>query len=249
MAKDRRVQLLKRRRRLDAQLLHEHPTGFLVRLERLGLPSAPIQGEHELPAGSLPERIVAHEPFELPDELRSAAKFQLGLDPLLDRGQAELLEAGRFVLGEALVGEVAERCAAPELERFPHRARPGARPPQIAPRSRAARNDAHRLPPPLHRARSQGSGLDDVRPERLSELRHRVLERRRGSRRRALTPEVRDQALTGNNLADVHGEDGEHGALSLSAELESPLAVPNLEWTKDPKLEHALFVTPFCQPY
>ena len=128
------------------------------------------EGEHELPAGSLTKRIVAHEPFELPDELRSAAKFQLGLDPLLDRGQAELLEAGRFVLGEALVGEVAERCAAPELERFPHQRGPAL--------GRRRSRLVHEL---LETTRidclllctervARGSGLDDVRPERLSEL-------------------------------------------------------------------------------
>jgi hypothetical protein len=70
----------------------------------------------------------------------------------------------------------------------------------------------------------------------------------RGGRggRRALTPEVRDQTLAGNDLSDVHGEDRKHRALPLSAQLDRVDPVPDLERTQDPKLEHARFLTPFC---
>jgi hypothetical protein len=42
----------------------------------------------------------------------------------------------------------------------------------------------------------------------------------------------------------VDGEQSKERALPRRAELEGPLAVPHLEGTKDPKLEHVVFVTP-----
>ena len=62
--------------------------------------------------------------LELADELGSATKLELGLDPLLDGGQPQLLEPGGLVLGERLVREVGQRRTAPELERFANEADP-----------------------------------------------------------------------------------------------------------------------------
>ena len=118
LAEDRRVQLLERRRRLDAELLDEHPARLLIGLERLGLPPASIEGEHELAARTLAKGVLAHERFELADELGRPSELELRLDPLLDRGQSQLFETAGLVLRERLVGEVREGRAAPELERF-----------------------------------------------------------------------------------------------------------------------------------
>ncbi len=45
------------------------------------------------------------------------AAGELGFDPLLNRAEAQLLEAGDLALREGVVGEIGERAAAPERER------------------------------------------------------------------------------------------------------------------------------------
>jgi hypothetical protein len=53
--------------------------------------------------------------------IRVVSERELGLEALLERAQAQLLEARDLRLGEVVVGEVGERLPAPELERFPDR--------------------------------------------------------------------------------------------------------------------------------
>ncbi len=48
-------------------------------------------------------------------------KREIGLDPLLDGCEPELLEPGDLALREHVVGEVRERWAAPDLERLAER--------------------------------------------------------------------------------------------------------------------------------
>ena len=62
------------------------------------------------------------ERLELGDELGVAPEREVGLDPLLERDGAELLEPRDLGLGERLVEEVGERRAAPERERLAQRA-------------------------------------------------------------------------------------------------------------------------------
>ena len=114
------MELLEGRRRLDAELVDEHPPSFLVGLERFRLSTGAIEGEHQLTASALPKRVLSHERLELAHEPRGSAELELRLDPLLDRRQAQLLEARGLVLRKGLVREVAERWSAPELERFAH---------------------------------------------------------------------------------------------------------------------------------
>ena len=144
------MQLLQRRRRLYPELVDEHLARVLVRLERLRLPAAAVEREHELAARALAHRVLTHELLEPADELGRATELELRLHPLLDRRQPKLLEPGRLVLGERLIREVAERRTTPHLKRFVHEAGPAARLPPSAPRSRAARSGVRRPRPSLH---------------------------------------------------------------------------------------------------
>ena len=112
------MKLLEGGRRLDPELLDQHPSGLLIHLESFRLAPASIQGEHELAARALAQWALAHDVLQLPDQLRSATKLELGVDPLLDGRQPQLLEPCRLVLGEAFVREVGQRLTAPELERL-----------------------------------------------------------------------------------------------------------------------------------
>ena len=66
---DRPLELLKRRARVDSEPVDERPARVLVRLERLGLPAAPVQRRHQLAPESLAERFLRDERLELSDQL------------------------------------------------------------------------------------------------------------------------------------------------------------------------------------
>jgi hypothetical protein len=67
--------------------------------------------------------MTGDERLELGDDLVATSEREVGLDPLLDGGQAELLEAGDLLLSERVEGELGERRAAPEPERLSQPAR------------------------------------------------------------------------------------------------------------------------------
>jgi hypothetical protein len=89
---DRAFQLAQRLARLDPQLANERPSRVSVHLERLRLPPDAVKGEHELGAQALAQRVLSDEPVELRHEIEVEPECQLGLDPVLERRDAELLE-------------------------------------------------------------------------------------------------------------------------------------------------------------
>ena len=63
--------------------------------------------------------MLAHERFQLTDDVRMAAQREIRVDPCLGAGKSELLEASDLRLGEPLEAHVGERRATPERERRP----------------------------------------------------------------------------------------------------------------------------------
>ena len=110
--------VLERAAGLDPQLLHEGLAGGAVGGERVRLAARPVQGEHELPASALPERLLGDERLELADELGVAPEGEVGVDPLLEGRPAKLLEPGDLRLRPRLVGDVGKRWAPPERQRL-----------------------------------------------------------------------------------------------------------------------------------
>jgi hypothetical protein len=62
--------------------------------------------------------VLTYERLELADECCMTAGGEIGLDPLFEARQTQLLEAGDLVLGEGFVRELGKRGAAPEGERL-----------------------------------------------------------------------------------------------------------------------------------
>ena len=79
------LELFERRARLDPDLLDERLPPALEDLQRVRLPSAAIEGEHQLGAGTLTERRSGDEGLQLGDELVVAAERQIGVEPILER--------------------------------------------------------------------------------------------------------------------------------------------------------------------
>ena len=119
LAEDRLLQLAQLVRRLDPELVDEHPTDVLVRLERIHLATAAVEREHQLRSGSLAVRLSGDEPLQVGDDVDVAAERELRVDELLARRQLELLEPRDLRPRERLEREVGERWPAKEGERAP----------------------------------------------------------------------------------------------------------------------------------
>ena len=85
---------------LDPELLDQRPARVAVDVERLGLATRAVEREHELAAQALAQRVLGDQRLELADELGVAAERELGVDALLERRHAQLLEARDLRLGE-----------------------------------------------------------------------------------------------------------------------------------------------------
>ena len=175
---DRLLELPERRPGLEPELLVELSSRLLVGLERLRLPSGAVERQHQLPAQALVEGVLLDEELELGDEVGVAPELELGVDQLLARREAELLEPRDLECRERLVGDVGERRAAPEPERLAEapgalgdvggRARLGAEPLEAAEVDLVGRDVEHVPGVP---------GDEHVRPQRLAQERDVVLER------------------------------------------------------------------------
>src|SRR5262249_56843039 len=189
--------------------------------ERLGLPPGAVEREHQLPAEALTQRVPSHEPLELADELRVAAELEIGVDPLLEREYAQLLEARDLICRERFVREVRKRRAAPEAERLVQRLR-------VAP-----------LEKPLEALEVELAGLDldgvaggsrddPLCAEELAQLRDVVLDRVASGAGRLSAPQLVDQAIGRDDLVRPREQQGQHGPLAGPAEIEGIAPIGNL---------------------
>ena len=215
----------------------------MVGRERVRLASRAVERQHQLRARPLPERVGPHERLDLGHELRVDVDVEVGRDALLQHAEAQVLEPVDLVLGEVLQLEIRERRAPPQLECAAQERRPLGR-------LRLTGLVHERLEPGEvdlrgieHECVARGPGHEEVRPEQLTELRDRVLERRRRRPGRVLAPETVDEPLGGDRLVRPQEQQREHGPLVAAAERHDPTAVDDLERAEDPELQHAPVVT------
>lgn len=208
---------MERRAGLDPELVHEELPRLLVGGEGLGLPSSPVEGEHELAAQPLAIRVPRDERLELGHELGTAAQREVEVDALFDRGEAQAVEPGDLGLRERLLGEVGKRGAMPECERLSQRAR--------GERRLVARPELPCLPDePLESVEvelvvlklEEIAGSRRANPlgtERLSQPRDVDLDRLPRARGRVIVPEAVDQPVDRDDIVPVEEEEGEERAL------------------------------------
>ena len=243
LVEDRALEALQGGARLDPEPVDERGARGGVDLEGLGLPPRAIQREHELSARTLAQRVLADERLELADHLRVASECEVGVDPILERGEPQLLEAGDGGLGERLEREVAERRTAPQRQRASQPRRPGLRVARSEGAAPLRRQDLEAVEVDL-----LGLGQQAVpRPLRhdhpgvaecLAELRHVHLDAVRGRARRLAAPELVDQAVDGDRLVRVQEEDREQRTLLRSPEWEELVPFAGLERSEDAELGH-----------
>ena len=127
LAQDVRLQSLKRRARSEAELLIQRAARLVVGLESVGLAPGAVERQHQLPPQPLAQWVVADQRLQLAHQLGRSAECEVGLDPILYRVQAQLLEARDLRLCERVVGEIRIGRAPPQLEGLRERSRRGRR--------------------------------------------------------------------------------------------------------------------------
>ncbi len=130
------LEVAHRPRRLDPDLGDETLAVRGARAERFGGAAAPVQRQHQRHHEPLAQRVLADEALQLGDELAGQPETEIGVDPVLDRLQAQLLQPGDLRLRPRLVGELLVGVTAPHGEPGPQhqrrrrrdRSRPGPEP-------------------------------------------------------------------------------------------------------------------------
>ena len=214
--------------RLDAELFGEHGPGLPVDVERLRLTPRSVKRKHQLAAKALPERMLRDQRLQLSHQLLVAAECQIGVDPVEECREAELIQAFGFAERQTLQTHVGKRRAAPERQRLPQapgrpfrrlvtRPCPGARTRRS--RARTARPEPDTGP----------AGHEPIGSKKLAQRRHVALHQLGRARGRPLAPELVDQAVDGDGLVRVQQQHAKQAALLARAERYHP----TLSWASN----------------
>lgn len=103
--------------RFEPELVPQDAAHLSVGVQRLGAPPRLVQGGDQLAVEPLVERVVVHQRSQLGDELAQLPEPPHGLDPQLERPDAQLFQVDRPA-GQDVAGRyVGEGRAAPQPER------------------------------------------------------------------------------------------------------------------------------------
>ena len=117
VAQDRGLELLEHRARFHPQLLDQLLPSFAVDVQRLDLPTGPVQRQHQACTQPLSQRMLVDEGPKLGHQLAVPTQCEVGVDTILQRCEPQLLEPGDLDLRERLVPHVGQRGPAPLRER------------------------------------------------------------------------------------------------------------------------------------
>ncbi len=104
------------RTRFDAELLHQCPPSRPVNRERLCLPPASVQRDHQLLVKPLAQWVIADQRLQLTDQVPMTAKGEVSLNPVLDHTSSNLLQPGDLPLREPLLAHIGQGRTAPECQ-------------------------------------------------------------------------------------------------------------------------------------
>ena len=174
VAQDQLLQPLQLSPRIDAEIRIQAVPRPLVGSQRVGLPAAPVQREHELRPQPFPVGVLGEHGLCLGHDRRRLAEIQLGFQPVLGGGQPQLFQPGTLGPGERGGQEFGERGPAPQRQRIAQQlARRGGLPvlqqPAALRREPGERGRVHRVgrdgePPPRRAGRQQLGRLPRISP-------------------------------------------------------------------------------------
>jgi hypothetical protein len=230
------VDRLELRGGVDAELLGQPGPQPLVRPEGVGLAATQGQGAQQLAAEPLRQRVGGHQLLQLGHQPVAGPGGQVGLDPVLQGPQAQVLQPGHGRAGEPGVGHLGQGRPPPQVQGLaqqrpgPHRVAgqllaPG--PGQGLEADRVHRLGGHGQPVAarggLHRARQQAPQPRDQRLEGVG---------RPG--RRVLVPDGVDQLAGGHHPPGVQGQALQQPAQPRAGHLHRPAGTgPHLQRAQD----------------
>lgn len=247
---DGALELLHLERGLEPELVVEELPRAPVDVKALGLAAAAVEGEHQLRPEALTVRVVGDQRLELGDEAEVSGERELGVDPLLDRCETELLQPLGFDPRKSLELEIGERPPTPELLGCAERDRCGG---WIAAGKRLAafrgqpleplQVELPRLDPEqvAGRPRDQTGLVRRQRAQELAKPRDVVVEGVLGRVQALVGEELADQPLTRDDAIRAEQEEREQPALLRSTGVDHLSVQANRERTKDAELETRRF--------
>ena len=234
MGEDRPLELAQLVAGLDAELLHQLPARLPVDGESVRLAAALVEGLHQQRLRPLAQRVRRHQSLQLGDQLGVEAGGEVGLDPLLEGGDAELVQAHRLGVRERLVREIGEGRAAYELECLPQQLRlaaglgGGTRLTQQLLEARRVdllRIDAQQV--------AAGMGLDRVGSHELAQLGDVDLQGRARRHRRLRRPDGVDELIGRDDAVRLEEQHGQQAPLPLAGGRDRHSTPHDLEGTED----------------
>ena len=176
------------------------------------------------------------------------AELELGLDQVLERCEAELLEPADLGLCERFIGEIRQRRAAPQREPELHclgcalRAAPGELSPSLLNEPlETAGVDTLWIDLKLVAMLARDEKLRAARvPKRLAEPRHSDLNRLRGAGGRTVAPQLVGQALRREGLVGVDQQQAEQRSLPVTRERDSAALVEDLERAEEAEVHPSI---------
>jgi hypothetical protein len=117
LAEDPLLQPLQLLARFDPELLHQLRPRPAIGGQRVGLAAGPVQRQHQLSVEGFAEGVRTGQGFEFGDQLAVPAHLELGLDPLLQRGQPEVLQTLGGSCGKRWLPNIHQWSPPPQCER------------------------------------------------------------------------------------------------------------------------------------
>jgi hypothetical protein len=188
--------------------------------------------------------VLSDQRLQLTDQLGVGAERKPGLDQLLPRRHAQLVEPGDLALRERLIGEVRQRRPAPQRQRHLKRrrgalgaARGEFAPPLCEEPLEAMRVEALRIEPQLVAVLPcrdrRGRTVALPARERLAQPGDVHLHRLGGAGRRTLPPQLVDQPIGTKRLIGMQHKQGQQRTLPAAAQPDHPTPVKGLERAKN----------------
>ena len=243
LAQDRLLELAQLPSRLDSEPVDEGAAGVLIRGQCLRLSPRSVQGQHELAAQALAQRMLGDQRLELAHHA-AAAQRQVGLDAIAHRIEPALLQPRDLGLRKRRKRQVRQGRAAPQRQRLAEAL--------AGRRGRALRKLRTTLADQaLEAVQVQGVGLDPediagrpgdeqtaVRIEQLAQRRDIELHELGRGRGRPLAPELVDDPIARHDLVRVEQQQRQDRPLLRRPELDRHTLDHRLERAEKPELDH-----------
>jgi hypothetical protein len=212
----------------------------LIDGQGLGLPARTVQRQHELVGERFPVWVLGGQPGELCDQLGVLAQLKFRLVPLLQRRQAQVVEASGLDGGDRGYGSTGQGRAPPQGER---RLQEGGRAARLAGRDRlpglthqrleAVQVELARLDGELVAGRASLADLAPDRPAEPPDQRMQGVPGRNGPR---IVPELADEPVAGHHLVGPRHQ-GHQQRLLHRREAGRPAVHADLERSEDGDLQ------------